>query len=214
MKSSKFNDRLKKDNANAVSILGLFLIIALIVVGGMILDLTKAYQLKASYIDSATKASQIAIRQQTSQGYLKPEALAVAVYEYETRTTTGNFKTANSKNGVIGKCGTGARIMSVYMSREKEKPVFITSVNLNNITATDSIGSVMVKMNLSTNAQKNAVLNGQYDKINIRVLERTTNLILPSATKVGVVNPPLDKCQTIGVNSGAAIFIGSSGQYN
>ena len=75
----KIKDKTKNDDGNPMFVLGLMLIAVSLLVGGVMLDITKAYQFKTSYVEAAKKATQAGIRIQDSEGYLTSESIVETI---------------------------------------------------------------------------------------------------------------------------------------
>ena len=58
---TKLKQKIKNDKGNAVVVLGLMLIVVSLAVGGMMLDISKAYQFKSSYVEAAKKSTHSAM---------------------------------------------------------------------------------------------------------------------------------------------------------
>lgn len=209
--------RSKEDNGNAVIILGLMLIMALLLVGGLLLDVSKAYQMKSSYIDAAKKATQTAIMEQSSDGFLRPESagLLISTYENVTRPSVVN------RDGYFSKCEN-------YQDKDVSLEVWFTDeagnskragnpILRSNINHNDSTRQIIDKMGI-IGATKNKIINQKNTGITLKVTEGTENVILPGAfsiTQSDTESATNMKCQKMEIAAKANIFLGDSeGKYD
>lgn len=202
----------KEDNGNAVIVLGILLIVSLILVGGLLLDISKAYQLKSSYTDAGKKATQTAIMKQDSKGHLTPEAAGEAIYVYENTTRKEVLK----KDNFFSKCSTHGDnevIYKIYYKNEAGGELFVGQISRANAT-----GSAKdIAQYMGANSKKWDIKNGNYTSIRMDFTEATENVILPGAFSMtqaeeGAVNSI--KCQLMDVAARANVFTGREGSYN
>ena len=207
----KLKKRTKEDEGNAIIILGLMLIIALLIVGGLLLDVSKAYQIKSSYIDAARKATQAAVMEQSTTGHLKVEAAGALVktYEHVTRPSVIN------KDGYFSKCegyGEDKVRLDIYMGKDdgsgrKDKSEKVGEVYRNQIGENDSVSQIIGKIKWM-GTMKSDIPSKRYTSIELVVTEGTQNVILPSAFKIagnkGEDN--FDSCQKMTIGAKANIF--------
>lgn len=223
--------KISSDKGNAMVVIGITLIVAVLLIGGMITDLSKAHQLKSSYIDAAQKASQIAIREQTSDGFLMPKAASKLIYEYENNTRlsifgSGYIDNVNPVNdGVLAGCDSNDRVITVYMTRGQG----VYYKGQNDIANADVNRYVVGSMRLDEargateeaiesalgldNVKKLQILNGKYTSINVEINEATPNMVLPGAFAVSGGDANSMMCQTLGIKAGASQFTGLTGEY-
>ena len=201
---SKLLKRIKKNEGNAIAILGIMLIVSVLMVGGLMLDISKAFQMKASYVDAALKATQSAVRIQTTEGYLRPTAAAEAirVYEQITRPSVIN-------EGTLSKCGTVRSVdIEVWFNKNSmEEPIFVGSINSTAVGEFDTMETIYSNMTKGPNIL--TIINGDYTAVELRLTESTPNVILPGVFKTtGATQVEVDgiMCQYIGVNAAAKIF--------
>jgi len=217
---SKVKGKISKDDGNAVIVLGIILIIAALLVGGMLLDISKAYQLKASYTESARKATQSGISQQNAGGYLKAEAAAEAVRVYETIA-----RPASIKEGYMSSCSSNRNVLiTITFMKEGFIPgSHVITINSNqvqdisdpNLSRQNIINKMRVNGQQMTASHRRAIENSQYTGIEMVLEESTPNVILPGATTLSGLDVDDLNCQKIGIKAGASQFIGDiDGNYN
>lgn len=181
----KFKRRTKEDEGNAIIILGLMLIMALLLVGGLLLDVSKAYQIKSSYIDAARKATQAAVMEQTTTGHLKAESAGALIKTYEHVTRPSVINTS----GYFSKCADYNEDdveLIVYMGKDdgsgkKDTSERVGSIKRNQVGTHDSISQITEKI---FGGNKSEIPAGQYTSIELVVVEGTQNVILPSALRI------------------------------
>lgn len=204
----------KEDKGNSVIVLGILLIMATLLVGGMLLDISKAYQMKSSYIDSARKATQAAIRHQNSAGFLKAEAAAEAILVYENIARPSVIK-----DGYMTSCDDNRNVVITiyFMEDEFTRGSHVVTINSNQVNNTDTVDDIMGKMKINgavASNQRAAIEAKRYTGIEMELNETTPNVILPGAVTISGLDPNDIKCQTIGVKAGASQFVGSTDEYN
>lgn len=215
--------RTKEDSGNEVVILGIMLLMVLMIVGGLLLDISKAYQLKSSYVDAAKKATQAAIMEQDSRGYLKADAAAEAVRVYEKiiRPSIVNPK------GYFSKCedygDDDVVLRAVFYNEDDDRYEFTIKRSQVN-TVSDTAESEVQRENIAElmepkiSVARDDIYNGKFDSIQLEVLEGTENTILPGAfalTQGDEESQANIKCQQMKVVGKANIFVGDKdGKYN
>lgn len=210
----KFIKKSKEDKGNSVIVLGILLIMATLLVGGMLLDISKAYQMKSSYIDSARKATQAAIRHQNSEGFLKAEAAAEAILVYENVARPSVIK-----DGYMTSCDDNRNVVITiyFMKDEFTRGSHVVTINSNQVNNSDTVDDIMGKMKINgavASNQRAAIKAKKYTGIEMELNETTPNVILPGATTIAGLNADDLKCQTIGVKAGASQFVGKTDGYN
>lgn len=80
----KLSHKVKSDEGATVTVLGLFIIITIILVGMFMIDLSKNSYLSSIQRRNTQMAAQIAIKEQGGTGYLKLTAVNRAIREYNT----------------------------------------------------------------------------------------------------------------------------------
>ena len=221
---SKIIKKMKKDNGDASFILGLMLILLLLLVGGILLDFSKAYQLKGAYVDSARKATQSAIMEQNSRGYLKETSIARAVITYE------NISRAYSVNrdGVLAKCpnyGDAQVLLTVTLFDKSgdQRKFSINRANVPRLNNAIDMSPQQIKQAEKAVAEMIAPSLRQELKrsngfrpieIQLDVVEGTQNLILPAALTLNGANGNGAKCQMLTISEKATIFQGEKNQFN
>lgn len=211
---SKLIKKSKDDNGNAVVVLGIMLIASLLLVGGMMLDISKAYQMKSSYLDAAKKATQASIREQTSEGYLKPEAIGLAIDTYENITRPSVINV----DGAFAMCSDYKPedvSLTVTLRNEKGGTLPIPSIK-----RTDAFGSdyKSITKEIIDDSLRREISKGKYTEILLEVQEGTENTVLPGAfliTQSDKEKAANIKCQKMKVAARANIFQGAeAGTYN
>lgn len=218
---NKIIKRSKEDKGNAVILLGLLLIMVTLLIGGMLLDISKAYQMKSAYVDSARKATQAAVSQQNSEGYLTAEAAVEAMRVYETVARPSVIK-----DGYMTQCkneadpATGKRNVPItvyFMKRTSQGFVRGThsiTMNSRDIRTGDSLAILLNRAGVTNNTRKN-IENSRYIGVEMELTESTPNVLLPRASAIAGTESGVDlKCQMLGVKAGASQFIGKTNQYN
>lgn len=207
----KLRKRTKEDKGNAVIILGLMLIMALLLVGGTLLDLSKAYQLKSSYVDAARKATQAAVMEQRPDGYLKPEAAGRAILTYENITRPAVV----NKDGYFSKCeeyGDNDVTLRITFFREGSTGYFSRfNIPRSSISEDDTVESITSRF--FSGYAATAINGGRYDGIQLEVTEGTENVILPGAFRMTQAEDGESanmKCQQMAIGAKANIFTGDS----
>lgn len=215
--------RTKEDNGNAIIILGIMLLMVLMLVGGLLLDVSKAHQLKSSYVDAAKKATQAAVMEQDSRGYLKADAAAEAVRVYEKiiRPSIVN------PEGDFSKCENygdhDVELVVVFYKgdvRGDEFTIKRSQVNSVSDTAEAEVqrGNIAELMEPKISVARDDIYNGKFDSIQLEVLEGTENTILPGAfalTQGDEESQANIKCQKMMIVGKANIFVGDKdGKYN
>lgn len=213
---SKLTKKAKEDKGNAVAVLGIMLIITTLLVGAMMLDITKAYQMKSAYIDAAKKSTQAAIMEQTSSGYLRSDAAGAAIKTYEKMTRPSIGKT----NSFFMECSnykdSDVRL-HVTFSNERGNSLYIGSIDratVKGLNDNTSITKALINNNTGT---ERAIQAGKFTQIKLEVEEGTENVILPGAINIasaGNTNKEEAKCQRIKISAKANIFLGNHGIYD
>lgn len=205
----------KEDKGNSVIVLGILLIMATLLVGGMLLDISKAYQMKSSYIDSARKATQAAIRHQNSAGFLKAEAAAEAILVYENIARPSVIK-----DGYMTSCDDNRNVViTIYFMEDGfTRGSHVVTINSNQVNESDTVDDIMGKMKINgavaSNQRRAAIEARRYTGVEMELNETTPNVILPGATTIAGLDADDLKCQTIGVKAGASQFVGKTDGYN
>lgn len=203
----KIKNRIKRDDGNATIMLGIMLIVCLIVVGGMMLDFSKAQHLKSSYVDAAKKATQSATMKVNSRGYLKAESIGVAISNYETVMRPDVVNT----DGYFSKC-------KEYDEDDVELKITLTgpegSRNFSIMRSQVGMGSPDYINSMVPSSIKSEIDRGSFrpTEIQLNVTEGTENTVLPTAFKL-TKNPNSDgmKCQKLNIAAKATIFLGDEG---
>lgn len=212
---NKIVKRSKEDKGNAVIILGLMLIMALLLVGGLLLDVSKAHQLKSSYIDSAKKATQTAIMEQTPDGYLKPTAAGSAILTYEKTNRPAVVNTT----GYFSKCedyGDNEVVLKATFVKENGTEGHSYSITRASASGYNTAGNLSSRLGI-TNTVGRDIINSQYTSIKLEVTEGTQNVILPGAfsiTQADSAKVDSMRCQQMDIAARANIFTGSTDKYN
>lgn len=218
--------RRKEDNGNATIILGIMLLMVLMLVGGLLLDISKAHQLKSSYVDAAKKATQAAVMEQNSRGYLKADAAAEAIRVYEKIVRPSIVK----PDGYFSKCENygdhDVVLRAVFykgdVSGGEEFTYEIKRSQVNNVSDTAEAEAqrknIAELMGLNISTVRDNISNEKFDSIQLEVLEGTENTILPGAfalTQGDEESQANMKCQQMKVVGKANIFFGDKeGKYN
>lgn len=206
--------RMKEDSGNAVMVLGLILIIATLFVGGLLLDVTKAHQMKNSYVDSARKATQTAIRRQNTEGHLTIDAAGEAVYFYEKVARPSIIK-----DGYMSSCDENRNVqISIYfMDDNFNRGSHVATISNNQVYNSDDYKSIANKMRVNGRPLSRQleldIQNAKYTGVEMELTETTPNVILPTAKKLSDITGEDSKCQKLGIKSGASQLIGISGRY-
>lgn len=215
--------RTKEDSGNEVVILGIMLLMVLMIVGGLLLDISKAYQLKSSYVDAAKKATQAAIMEQDSRGYLKADAAAeaVRVYEKVIRPSIVNPKGYFSKCEDYGDDDVVLRAV-FYKGDVRGDEFTIKRSQVNTVSDKDEVEvqrkNIAKLMGLDDEGLKKSIYEREFDSIQLEVIEGTENTILPGAfalTQGDEESQANIKCQQMKIVGKANIFVGDEeGKYN
>lgn len=210
----RIKSRINRDDGNATIVLGIMLIVCLIVVGGMMLDFSKAQHLKSSYVDAAKKATQSATMKVNSRGYLKSESIGVAISNYETVMRPDVVNT----DGYFSKCEN-------YDEDDVELTITLTERdNLGNIIQKDDFSIMRSQVGMGSpdyiNSMVPSSIKSKIDdrgsfrptEIQLNVTEGTENTVLPTGFKL-TKNPNSDgmKCQKLEIAAKATIFLGDEG---
>lgn len=207
--------KMKEDKGNAVIVLGFVLIMATLLVGGMLLDVSKAYQMKSSYHDSALKATQTAVRHQNSSGFLKAEAAAEAIRVYENVSRPSVIK-----EGYMSACSLprNVKITVYFMKDEFTRGSHTITINSNQVNNHDSLDSILSKARVNgltiTNTRRNSIEAYKYTGIEMELYETTPNVLLPGALTISGSDGDDMRCQKIGVKAGASQYIGEHDKYH
>lgn len=219
---NKIKQRSGKDDGNSIIILGIMLIMATLLIGGMLLDISKAFQMKSSYVDAARKAAQAGVREQNTQGFLKAEAAAEAIRVYENIARPSVIKDGYMSHCNKESIGRDVDITVYFMyggtNNGYADNTFVRgphSITMNNkdVRPGDELSDLMTKLNLSYTT-KIAIQDAKYKGIEIEVVEETPNVILPGASKISLTDNNIDfNCQLLGIREGASQYIGETGLY-
>lgn len=215
--------RRKEDNGNATIILGIMLLMVLMLVGGLLLDISKAHQLKSSYVDAAKKATQAAVMEQNSRGYLKADAAAEAIRVYEKIVRPSIVK----PDGYFSKCKNyedhDVVLRAVfYKDNVRGNEFTIKRSQVNSVSDKDEAEvqreNIAELMGLNDEGLKTTIYDNDYDSIQLEVIEGTENTILPGAfalTQGDEGSQANMKCQQMMIAGKANIFFGDEeGKYN
>lgn len=228
----KIIKRFKDDNGNPVYVLGIALLAATLMVGGMMLDITKAYQFKSAYTDSAKKATQAGIRIQNSRGHLTTSSIVETVRVYEIIARPSVMKV--SDDAYFSRCGvqnsgSGAapRNMKVVLGNIKEngsltigttvtldldkvKKIRDDELKKSTPTSPQSMNNKIREAfasQIDTSSFRKKVRDGQYNYIHIEIYESTPNTILPAALSVSGSDGESMRCQTMGIQASASQYV-------
>lgn len=231
---TKLRNKTKSDEGNPIFILGIILIAVSLLVGGIMLDLTKAYQFKSSYIEAAKKATQAGIRIQDSEGNLTTGAIVETIRVYETISRPSVMKV--SKDSYMSRCQVGGKKSGVYAPRDitiqlgtvsEDGSVRIGSeienLNLDNMKyirdnyianpgaySAQKINSEIRSVFPEIDKLKKQVASNQYNYIHMEIYESTPNTILPGAFAISGGNKDSILCQRLGVQASASQYIESN----
>lgn len=214
----KLTSKMKKDDGNATIILGILMIVVFIVVGGIMLDFTKAHHLKSSYIDAAKKSTQAATMEQDTRGYLTLNAVSTAVVTYEKVMRPSVINT----DGYFSRCedyDEGDVTLKVIMSKGSSKngpsSTFLIERNLIKNDTNNQVSAQKIINQIQGRA--NEVRTGRYTSIQLEIVEGTENSVLPVGFKIAKSGPRTQqeeekianmKCQKLGISAKASTFIG------
>lgn len=84
---SRFLRRTKENKAHAITIMGLFMILLIILLGVFIVDFTKNFHFKQTFNSAAQAAAKTAIKSQNLTGGLSHSAVGKAIDEYRSQRT-------------------------------------------------------------------------------------------------------------------------------
>lgn len=217
---NRIKQRSKEDKGNAVIILGLMLIMALLLVGGLLLDVSKAHQLKSSYIDSAKKATQTAIMEQTPDGYLKPTAAGAAILTYEKVNRPAIFGKENDVDeGYFSRCedyGDNEVKLKATFVRDNGTSGHSFVITRAGASSYNTAGTLTSRLGI-TNSIGRDIVNQKYTSIRLEVTEGTENVLLPGAFAITQADSETAvnmKCQQLDIAARANIFTGSTDEYN
>lgn len=211
----KITKRTKEDKGNAVIILGIMLIMASLLVGGIILDISNAYQLKHSYINAARKATQSGMRYQNSQGYLTGKAAAetIRVYENIARPAIMNKKTNPDEQpwsfsycNESGEQGRNVELQITFSDSEINASPLTYSVFSKSIAGKDTVEAIAQSLGI----RSETVEAGKYRNIKLMVTEATRNAILPGISRATAIGGGvgISKCQNMEIAARARQFVG------
>lgn len=206
----KLKRRIKDERGNATIVLGILLITSLLLVGGLLLDISKAYQLKSSYVDAGKKATQAAVMKQSSEGFLLPEAAGEAILRYESIKNSSVIK----KGSALSKCSTHGDdkvIYRVYFKKEGNSvDIFIGEIPRTRVAGKTAQGITDVL--IPNREDQKLIRTSGYKSIRLDVTEATQNVILPGAftlTKAPDGEAESMQCQLLNISARANIFIGN-----
>lgn len=230
-------NKAKEDKGNAIAIIGLFLIILSLLVGGLMLDLTKAYQFKSSYIEAAKKATQAGIRIQSSEGYLTSRSVSETIRVYEMIARPSTMKVGN--DAYMSRCGVGKnnsktlapRNITIRLGNVSENGnvtigTEITNLNLDKIItlrdryiknygnsasvgafSPQSMNNEIMRAFPEIGKKRKEINMGKYNYIQMEIYESTPNLILPAAFSASGGDKNDILCQKLGVRASASQYI-------
>lgn len=214
----KILKRIKNDKANAVIVLGLMLIAASLLVGGMLLDLSKAYQFKASYTEAAQKATQSGIRIQSTEGYLTYQSVleTIRVYEFIARPSIMKV------DSTLSACGEPRKLSIILKTEDGRGELQLPEVNLDNQRMLELRSSVIANTGAYNTEStmneidsiyglmrfKSAIDRGKFNTIQVKIYEATPNFVLPGAIRATGENGDAMMCQKLGIAASASQFIG------
>lgn len=201
---NKFFKRIKEDNGNAILILGIALIIAGLLIGGMMLDISKSYQLKASYINAAKKATQAGIMKQNTSGGLTKYAAAETVRVYENISRPSTVKKDGPFSHCEGKDDVQIKVVFKDENHSGEDVVF----TIMRSQVTNDLESIMAAMTQSGHG----VLSAKHTGLEMQITESTPNVILPTAFSITKSDDDM-KCQELKIKVGATTFLGETDKY-
>jgi hypothetical protein len=218
---TKLKQKIKNDKGNAVVVLGLMLIVVSLAVGGMMLDISKAYQFKSSYVEAAKKSTQSAIRMQNTEGFLTYKSIAETIRVYELVARPSVMKPTAS----LSKCGN-SRYMEVYLGyadgngkafkagrfnmndsrMESLRLGQLKNPNLYNVQSTMSTIESIYRLS----SLRNQIEAGEFTSITLEMYEATPNFILPAVFSMYANDEEREgiMCQRLGVTATASQFVG------
>lgn len=214
----KLTNKIKKDDGNATIILGIMMIIVLIVVGGIMLDFTKAHHLKSSYIDAAKKSTQAATMEQDTRGFLTLNAVSTAVVTYEKVMRPSVVNT----DGYFSRCEDykeGDVTLKIVLSKGSvnngPSSTFLIERNLIQNDNNNQLSEQKIINQIQGRASE--VRTGRYTSVQLEVVEGTENSVLPVGFKIAKGGPRTQqeedkianmKCQKLGISAKASTFVG------
>ena len=211
--------RIKEDKGDAIIVLGILMIMVVLVIGAMLLDISKAFQMKSAYNDAAQKATQAAIMYTNSEGYLTAESIGetLRIYENVARPST-------IKEGYMSFCPNESdeRRVDIVITAMKDKDRFRPGkryvVNSSKIRPSDTADDIIRRElgfgRVGSRERKNFE-DAKYIGIEMELYESTPNVILPSAAVIaGDDDGQSYDCQILGVRAGASQYTGATGKYN
>ena len=199
--------KLKNDKGNAVIVLGIMLIVVVLTIGAMLLDITKAFQMKAAYNDAAQKAAQAAIMHTNQQGYLTANSIGEAVRVYENVA-----RPATIKDGFMSSCDRPRSIdIKIYAMKDDFKRGQLYSIDDSSRVRISDTAEDITNRFLS-HIEINEFEGKKYTGIEIELQESTPNIILPNTSVIAGINDgKAYKCQELGIRAGASKYIGKEG---
>lgn len=209
---NRFLKRKREDNANGAFILGLMLIMALMLTGAIMFDLSKAYQLKSSYVNTARKATQAAIMKQSTEGYLTYEAAGEAIRVYESVRDT-----VIKRGNPFSECSSADNLVEyevTYVDGVGGGELAAGKIKREDVSG--DAKAISSALGLSPNDSR--IINGKYRGIELTLIEGTENIMMPGAFRITQADEGRAesiKCQQLGITAKAEIFVGDKdGSYN
>lgn len=202
---NKLNRKRSNDQGNAVIVLGIMLIAACLMVGGIMLDLTKAYQIKSSYLDAAKKATQAGAMEQNTDGYLSPKSIGRTVYVYEKVARPSVI----NPDGFFAKCSNypSEEVSLKITLRGKKGDLVVATIPRTGVEGDyKQITDAYVSDSMKATIQKN-----KYEEILLELEEGTENVILPGAFRINQSKKAEVqdlKCQKMKIAARGNVFIG------
>ena len=207
--------KIKSDKGNSTFILGIMLIFVLLLVGGIMLDFSKAQSLKTAYIDAGRKATQAGIMEQDSRGYLRKSSVAKTLITYENLARPYSIK----RDGYLSKCsnyGPNDVVLTVKVSGPSgSKDFSIKRSQVQTVNAElDESGSARDALRAAEKSLANSVpisSTDKFNKIQLNVTEGTENLVLPVGFKLTGGGDGM-KCQKLDIAVKATTFTGDKNE--
>lgn len=206
--------KIKSDKGNSTFILGIMLIFVLLLVGGIMLDFSKAQSLKTAYIDAGRKATQAGIMEQDSRGYLKKSSVAKTLITYENLARPYSVK----RDSYLSQCsnyGPSDVELLVTLSNSSGSEPFKFKIKRNQIPRVnadlDESGTARDALRAAEKSLANSIPpideNDKFNKIQLNVTEGTENLVLPVGFKLTGGGDGM-KCQKLDIAVKATTFTG------
>lgn len=203
--------KIKSDKGNSTFILGIMLIFVLLLVGGIMLDFSKAQSLKTAYIDAGRKATQAGIMEQDSRGYLTKASVAKTIITYENLARPYSIK----RDGYLSQCSNygpnDVELLVKVSGLSAPKEFKIKRSQIPRVNATlDESGSARDALRAAEKSLANSFpisVNDKFNKIQLNVTEGTENLVLPVGFKLTGGGDGM-KCQKLDIAVKATTFTG------